>query len=72
MYVFVFASKTADAEAMIRPGLSHVCRIRATAATDPREALSGGIPGSFLEPLGRSWSHFVGIYRHKLTRSRKN
>ena len=37
----------------------------------PREALRGGIPGSFLEPLGRSWSHFVGIYRKKLTRSLK-
>jgi len=31
----------------------------------PREALCGGIPGSFLEPLVRSWSHFVGIYRQK-------
>ena len=29
----------------------------------PREALRGGIPGSFVEPLVRSWSHFVGIYR---------
>ena len=28
---------------------------------EPREALRGGIPGSFLEPLGRSWSHFVGM-----------
>jgi hypothetical protein len=34
----------------------------------PQKALCGGIPGAFLEPLGRSWSHFVGIYRQKLTR----
>ena len=26
----------------------------------PQKALRGGIPGSFLEPLARSWSHFVG------------
>ena len=26
------------------------------------KALCGGIPGSFLEPLARSWSHFVGTY----------
>jgi len=38
----------------------------------PQKALDGGIPGSFLEPLGRSWSHFVGIYRQKLTRSLEN
>ena len=38
----------------------------------PREALRGGIPVSFLKPLCRSWSHFVGIYRQKLTRSQKN
>ena len=38
----------------------------------PQKALRGGIPGSFLEPLGRSWSHFVGIYRQKLTRSLEN
>jgi hypothetical protein len=38
----------------------------------PRKPLRGGIPGSFLEPLVRSWSHFVGIYRQKLTRSLKN
>ena len=38
----------------------------------PQKALSGGIPTSFLEPLGRSWSHFVGIYRQKLTRPLKN
>ena len=35
----------------------------------PQKALSGGISRSFLEPIGRSWSHFVGIYRQKLTRS---
>ena len=30
-----------------------------------------GIPCSFLEPFARSWSHYVGIYRQKLTRSRR-
>ena len=39
---------------------------------EPQKALRGGIPGLFLEPLGRSWSHFVGIYRQKLTRSLEN
>ena len=29
----------------------------------PQKALRGGIPRSFLEPLGHSWSHFVGICR---------
>jgi hypothetical protein len=38
----------------------------------PQRALCGGIPSSFLEPSLRSWSHFVGIYRQKLTRSLKN
>ena len=38
----------------------------------PQKALRGGIPGSFLEPLGGSWSHFVGIYRQNLTRSLEN
>ena len=33
----------------------------------PREVLRGGIRGSFLEPLARFWSHFVGIYCQKLT-----
>ena len=33
----------------------------------PQKALSGGIPGAVLEPLVWSWSHFVGIYRQKLT-----
>ena len=37
----------------------------------PLEALRGGIPCSFLEPLARFWSHFVGIYRQKLTTSPK-
>ena len=41
-------------------------------ATSPRETLRGGIPGAVLEPLVRSWSHFVGIYRQKLTRSLEN
>ena len=35
----------------------------------PRETLRGGIPGAVLEPLVRSWSHFVGIYRQNLTRA---
>ena len=39
---------------------------------NPQKALRGGIPRSFLEPLGRSWGHFVGIYRQKITRSLKN
>ena len=38
----------------------------------PQKALGGGIPSSFLEPSPRSWSHFVGIYRQKLTKSSKN
>ena len=38
----------------------------------PQKALRGGIPGAVLEPLGRSWSHFVAIYRQKLTKSSKN
>ena len=38
----------------------------------PQKALCGGIPGAVLEPLVRSWSHFVGIYRQKLTRSIEN
>ena len=38
----------------------------------PQKALSGGIPCPFLEPLARSWSHFVGIYRQKLKKSSKN
>ena len=38
---------------------------------DPRETLRGGIPGAVFEPLVRSWSHFVGIYRQKLTSSLK-
>ena len=35
----------------------------------PRETLRGGIPGAVLEPLVRSWSHFVGIHRQKLTQA---
>ena len=38
----------------------------------PQKALRGGITVSFLEPLRRSWSHFVGIHRQKLTRSLKD
>ena len=42
------------------------------ASGGPQKALCGGIPGAVLEPLVRSWSHFVGIYRQKLTRSIEN
>ena len=38
----------------------------------PQKALRGFIPCSFLEPLARSWSHFVGIYCPELTTSLKN
>ena len=38
----------------------------------PQKTLCGGIPGAVLEPLVRFWSHFVGIYRQKLTRSLEN
>jgi len=38
----------------------------------PQKALRGGIPDPYLEPLTRTWSHFVGIYRQKLTKSSKN
>ena len=38
----------------------------------PQKALCGVIPGAVLEPLVRFWSHFVGIYRQKLTRSLEN
>ena len=38
----------------------------------PQEALCGGIPCPFLEPLARSWSHCVGIYRQKSKKSSKN
>ena len=37
----------------------------------PRKHLCGGIPCPFLEPLARSWSHFVGVYRQMLTTSLK-
>ena len=38
----------------------------------PQKALSGGIPTSFLEPSCGSFSHFVGIYRSKSSKSPKN
>ena len=38
----------------------------------PQKAFREGIPGAVLEPLGRSWSHFVGIYCQKFTKSFKN
>ena len=39
---------------------------------EPQKALCGGFSCPFLEPLARSWSHFVGIYRQNLTRSVEN
>jgi len=33
-----------------------------------QKALRGGILDPYLEPLTRTWSHFVGIYRQKLTK----
>ena len=48
------------------------CAVSVEAPSGPRVALRGGIQGSFLEPLGRAWSHFVGIYRQKLTRCLQN
>ena len=53
-------------------GLALNSRLKGRLGPVPREALLGGIPWSFLEPLGRSGSHFVGIYRQKMTRSLKN
>ena len=41
-------------------------------AVRPQRALCGGIPSPFLEPSPRSWSHFMGIYRQKMTRSLEN
>ena len=38
----------------------------------PQKALCGGLPDPYLEPLTRSWSHFVGIYCQKLTDSVEN
>ena len=38
----------------------------------PQKAPCGGIPDPFLEPLTRSWSHFVGVHRQILTTSLKN
>ena len=32
---------------------------------------SNPIPGSFFEPLARSWSHFVGLHRQKLPKYSK-
>ena len=46
-------------------------KTRAVHRAGPQKALRGGIPGSLLEPLVRSWSHFVGIYGQKLTKSSK-
>ena len=41
-------------------------------AVKPQKALRGGIPGPYLEPLTRTWSHLVGIYCQKLMKSSKN
>ena len=48
---------------LIHHNLDSLFYVRTVPCARPREALRGGIPGSFLEPLGRSWSHFVVIYR---------
>ena len=57
-------------------GVDFSCRRPAskntTHAVRPQKTLCGGIPGSFLEPLARSWSHFVGTYCQKLTNSVQN
>ena len=37
----------------------------------PTPGPSNPIPRSFWEPLSRSWSHFVGLYRQKLSKSSK-
>ena len=37
----------------------------------PTPGPSNPIPGSFLEPSGPSWSHFVSIYRQKLSKPSK-
>ena len=42
---------------------------RVAPLTRPRP--SNPIPCPFLEPSARSWSHFVGIYRQKLSKSSK-
>ena len=39
------------------------------ASSMPQQALRGGIPSPFLEPLARCWSHLVGIYHQKLKKS---
>ena len=43
----------------------------AVAAKGATPGPSNPIPGAFLEPLVRSWSHFVGIYRQNLSKSSK-
>ena len=45
--------------------------IRRKGVIAPHKVLCGGIPCPCLEPLARSWSHFVGIYRQKLMKSSK-
>ena len=55
----------------IRRGYSIPLKHQACILT-PQKAVCGGIPCPFLEPLARSWSHFVGIYRQNLTRSLEN
>ena len=54
------------------PRVSRSCEhLRTDVSISPQEALRGGIPCSFLEPFARSWSHFVGICRQKLSKSWK-
>ena len=47
-------------------------RRSASASGGPQKSLCGGIPDSYLEPLTRCWSHFVGSYFQKLTNSAQN
>ena len=43
--------------------------LRSDADVAATEGPSWDIPGAVVEPLGRSWSHLVGIYRQKFTES---
>ena len=54
------------------PGLRMSRRESRADSLSPHKALRGGIPYPYLEPLTRTWSRFVGIYRQKSTKSYKN
>jgi len=54
-----------------RHALPFVKRTTFWSSRQPQKAIRGGIPCSFLEPFARSWSHFVGICRQKLSKSWK-